>query len=96
MGKDIMWKPVKANGEHILKWEAFDASTSVEIVSPGYPANYEILCDCYNLTLHTVFADTLEEANGKYEQIKKELQEIAIIKDEEKREDMICDFVDRW
>ena len=91
-----MWKSYKSGIENAIKSEEYDEQTSIELFYPGEYGNYEILCDCYNLIIHSVFADTIEDANLKYNQMKKELQEIADTKDEETREDMICDFVDRW
>lgn len=91
-----MWKPFKTGVNTAIKKEEYDDQTSIELISPGYYTNYEILCDCYDLILHTVFADTINEATAKYEQIKAELKEIADVKDEDKRNDMIYDFLERW
>ena len=91
-----MWKHFKTSIKTALKAEEFDKQTSITLICPGESTNYEILCDCYELILHTVFAQTIDEAYAKYEQMKNELQKIAECPDDEMREDMICDFVDRW
>lgn len=82
------------NNNRIVKSEKYLNQSRITIYSPGDFSKYEIVCGIYGLMFHTVFADSLDEANTKYEQMKQDIQ--TFIDNDFNEDDFFCNFIEKW
>lgn len=83
------------NGVIILDEEYLYASR-ITLERDGIIAPYSITCGVYGMMAHTAFADQETEAMGKYDGMKKELQEFIDSEDDDKSGEWCERFANHW
>lgn len=98
-----MWNPTE-NGETIgqvgsengiiIEDEEYQDSCRITLEKDGVLAPFSITCGVYGLMVHTAFAGDKIEADGKYTEMKKELQ--TFIDSDDNGIEWCDKFVNKW